>query len=109
MKIGSIPAWHEKDFYIQYIDGVPLKLKAPHDLSFLRKYGTVFKVLDDQDSGNLCIGIADGDKRYFIKFAGAPTDRACVSAEEAVANLKRTIPIYKDLAHPTLIKYINSE
>jgi serine/threonine-protein kinase len=84
-------------------------LKSPFDISFLRKYGTVFKVLDDQDSSNLCFGIADDDKRYFIKYAGAPTDRACVTVEEAITNLKHTIPIYKDLAHPTLIKYIDSE
>ncbi|MDR2558368.1 MAG: phosphotransferase [Oscillospiraceae bacterium] len=106
---NPVPTWYLKDFYIQYIDGVPLKLKSPFDFSFLRRYGKVFKVLDDQDSGNLCFGIADGDKRFFIKFAGAPTDRACVSVEEAITNLKRTVPIYKDLAHPTLIKYINSE
>ena len=106
---NPVPTWYLKDFYIQYIDGVPLKLKSPFNLSFLRKYGTVIKVLDDQDSGNLCFGIANDDKRYFIKYAGAPTDRACVTVEEAITNLKRTIPIYKDLAHPTLIKYIDSE
>ena len=75
---NPVPTWYLKDFYIQYIDGVPLKLKSPFDLSFLRKYGTVFKVLDDHDSGNLCFGIVNDDKRYFIKYAGAPTDRACV-------------------------------
>ena len=106
---NPIPTWYLKDFYIQYIDGIPFKLKAPFDLSCLRKYGTIFKVLDDQDSGNLCFGIANGDKRYFVKYAGAPTDRACVSVAEAVANLKHTIPIYKNLAHPTLIRYIDSE
>jgi len=104
-----VPSWYLRDFYIQYIDGVPLKLKSPFDFSFLRKYGKVFKALDDQDSGNLCFGIADGENKYFIKFAGAPAERACVSVEEAIANLKRTIPIYEDLAHPTLIKYIKSE
>ena len=106
---NPVPTWYLKDFYIQFIDGVPLKLKSPFDFSFLRKYGAVFKVLDDQDSGNICFGISDGEKRYFIKFAGAPAERACVSVEEAVANLKRTVPIYKDLAHPTLIRYIDSE
>jgi serine/threonine-protein kinase len=106
---NPVPSWYLKDFYIQYIDGVPLKLKVLFDLSFLCKYGTVFKVFDDQDSGNLCFGIANENERYFVKFAGAPTDRACVSINEAIANLKQAIPIYKDLVHPNLIKYIDSE
>lgn len=106
---NPVPTWYLKDFYIQYIDGVPYKLKAPFDFSFISKYGKVFKVFDDQDSGNICFGVANGENRYFIKFAGAPTARACVSADEAVANLKRTVPIYQDLAHPNLIKFINAE
>ncbi|MDR2648082.1 MAG: hypothetical protein LBB67_08200, partial [Oscillospiraceae bacterium] len=89
--------------------GVPYKLKSPFDFSFLSKYGRVFKVYDDQDSGNICFGVTDEDKQYFIKFAGAPTDRACVSADEAIANSKLTVPIHKDLAHPTLIRYISSK
>ncbi|MDR0326408.1 MAG: serine/threonine protein kinase [Oscillospiraceae bacterium] len=98
-----------KDFYIQYIDGVPFRLKAPFEFSFLSKYGRVFKVFDAQDSGNICFGVKKEEKSFFIKFAGAPTERASVSAGEAIANLKRTLPIYKDLAHPTLIRYIGSE
>jgi len=106
---SPVPTWYVKDFYVQYIDDVPYKLKAPFDFSFLRKYGKVFKVFDDQDSGNICFGVSDGDDRYFVKFAGAPTAHACVNAEEAIANLKRTVPIYRDLAHPNLVQYINSE
>ena len=106
---NPVPTWYLKDFYIQYTDGVPYKLKAPFDFSFISKYGKVFKVLDDQDSGNICFGVVDGENQYFVKFAGAPTDRACVSADEAVINLKRTVPIYQDLAHPNLIKLIKAE
>ena len=106
---NPVPTWYMSDFYIQYTDGIPYKLKAAFDFSFLHKYGTVFKVYDDQDSGNICFGTADGDKRYFVKFAGAPTERGCVVAEEAIANLKRTVPIYRDLAHPTLIKLSSAE
>ena len=106
---NPVPTGYLEDCYIQYIDGVPFKLKAPFDFSFLGKYGTVFKVFDDQDSGNICFGVADGENKYFVKFAGAPTERSCVSADEAIANLRRTVPIYKDLAHPTLIKYVSSE
>ena len=85
------------------------KLKAPFDFSFLSKYGKVFKVFDNQDSGNICFGVTNGINKYFIKYAGAPTARACVSAGEAVENLKRTEPVYHDLAHPNLIRLIASE
>ena len=104
-----VPSWYLKDFYIQWIDCVPHRMKSPFDFSFLGKYGKVFKIFDAQDSGNICFGIANGNNKYFVKFAGAPTERACVSAEEAVANLKRTVPIYRDLAHPNLIKLIDAE
>ncbi|MDR1689746.1 MAG: phosphotransferase [Clostridiales bacterium] len=101
--------WYLKDFYIQLTDSVPYKLKSPFNFSFLGKYGRVFKVFDDQDSGNICFGTSDGGKRYFIKFAGAPTERAGISAEKAISNLKRAAPIYKDLAHPNLIKFVSAE
>ena len=106
---NPVPTWYLKDFYIQWTNGVPYKLKAPFDVSFLKKYGKLFKVFDDQDSGNICFGMTNGENRYFVKFAGAPTDRACVSADEAIANLKRTVPIYRDLAHPNLVKLIDAE
>lgn len=85
-------------------------MKSPYDFSFLEKYGQVFKVFDDQDSGNICFGVESkmGDK-YFVKFAGAPTGQANFSAEEAIQNLKRTIPIYQNLAHPSLIRLVTSE
>lgn len=95
--------------HIQHIDGVPYKLKTPFDLSFLSKYGRVFKVFDDQDSGNICFGVQNGDMRHFVKFAGAPTSRAGIGAEEAIENLKGTVPAYKDLAHPNLIKLVSYE
>ncbi len=106
---SPVPTWYLKDFYIQYTDGVPYKLKEPFDFSFLSNYGEVFKVFDDQDSGNICFGVSDDGKKYFVKFAGAPTDRSCISTEEAISNLKRTVPVYSDLAHPNLVKLITSE
>ena len=104
-----VPKWYIKDFYIQYTDGVPYKLKSYFDFSFLSKYGKVFKVFDDQDSGNICFGVEKENKKYFVKFAGAPTERSEISADEAVVNLKNTVHIYKDLAHESLIKYICDE
>ncbi len=29
---------------MQYIDGIPFKLKSAFDFSFMKEYGTVFKV-----------------------------------------------------------------
>jgi serine/threonine-protein kinase len=71
-------------------------------------YGKVFKVFDDQDSGNICFGMTDGTDKYFVKFAGAPTVRANVSAEEAVERMKNTVQIYRDLAHPVLTRFIDA-
>lgn len=55
------------------VNGITFKMKSFYDFSFLGKYGKVFKVFDDQDSGNICFGIEKDGKKYFVKFAGAPT------------------------------------
>ena len=106
---NPVPAWYLKDFYIQWADGVPYKLKAPFDFSFLSKYGKVFKVFDNQGSGNICFGVTDGDNKYFIKYAGAPAENYTGTAENAIERLKRAVPAYQDLAHPNLIKLIKAE
>ncbi len=56
-------------------DGVPCVLQEAFDLSFLRRWGRVFRVFDQQDSGNLCFGLEREGRRYFLKFAGARTVR----------------------------------
>lgn len=73
LKDGRSPLmkWYLKDFYIQYTDGIPYKLKAPFDFSFLSKYGKVFKVFDNQDSGNICFGVTDGIKNSRIFLSAA--------------------------------------
>ena len=92
------------------IDGVQFRLKSPFDFSFLRRYGTVFKVFDDQDSGNICFGVKATDgSRYFVKFAGAPTAEYTGTIESAVERLKAAAPVYQDLAHPTLIEFVKAE
>ena len=104
------------NYYIQWIDGVPYKLKTPFDFLFLSKYGKVFKVFNDQNSGNICFGVAYDENKYFIKFAGAPVpnyianrDGGAVDAESAILLLKAAVPIYTELAHPTLIKFVSAE
>lgn len=106
---NPVPKWYIDNFYYQYINDVPCKLKEPFDFSFLQKYGEVFKIYDDQDSGNIGFGTKKDGKRYFIKFAGAPSERASISQDEAVKNLKKTEAIYRDLQHPSLIKLIDTE
>lgn len=90
------------------IDGIPFRLKAPFDFGFLSRWGRVFKVFDDQDSGNICFGTEKDGERFFVKFAGAPTARGCVSSETACENLRATVPIYRDLRHPNLIELIET-
>ena len=106
---NPVPTWYLKDFYIQYIDGIPLKLKAPFDLSFLSKYGKVFKVFDEQRSGNLCFGTEKDGHRYFVKFAGAPTVNYHGKPEEIIELLKATATTYQNLLHPDLIHIVGAE
>lgn len=69
--------------YLEKLDGVRFKMAAPFDFSFLKRYGKVFKVYDDQDSGNICFGVRnENGKRVFVKFAGAPTARYTGQKEE---------------------------
>lgn len=106
---NPIPTWYLENFYVQYIDNVPYKLKAPFDMSFIQQYGKVFKIYDDQDSGNICFGAQNCKNRYFIKFAGAPTEQYLGITEDAITRLKTTVPVYQDLAHPYLIKFVKAE
>ncbi len=78
----------------QSMDGVKYRLKTPHDLGCVRKNGTVFQAIDETGSGCICFGVSDGEKKYFIKIAGADTIEAEVSPETAVDDLKRAIQLY---------------
>ncbi len=91
---------------INKLDSVEFKLNALHDFTWLKKYGTAFKAIDQTGSGCVCIGMQDGDKRYFCKIAGADTVTAEIPPEESIALLKQAVPMYKDLEHPNLIRLI---
>lgn len=93
----------------QSIDDIQFKMKEQFDFSFLKKYGRVFKVFDDQDSGNICFGVKDKRTRMFIKFAGAPTAEYEGSPTDAIERLKSTVDIYKSIKQKSLISYIESE
>lgn len=64
----------------------------------------MFQVFDDQDSGNICFGVESGEKRYFVKFAGAPTLRGTGTPKDAVERLKAALPLYQDLQQESLIR-----
>ena len=91
---------------MQTTDGLTYMLKSPFDFSFLSQYGRVFRIFDGQDSGNICFGTEKDGRRYFIKFAGAPTARYDGKPEDAISRLKSTVPVYQDLRHPNLIEYL---
>lgn len=93
----------------QSIDGVAYKMREEFDFAFLKKYGKVFKVFDNQDSGNICFGIDSGRERYFVKFAGAPTAEYQGELQDAVSRLKATVPIYQDIRHDTLARFLFAE
>ena len=99
-----VPSWYSGPVCLQYIDGIPYRMKEPFDFSFLGRYGSVFQVFDDQDSGNICFGVGNGDKRYFVKLAGAPTLRGTGTPKEAVERLKAALPLYQDLQQESLIR-----
>jgi serine/threonine-protein kinase len=52
---------------------------------------------------------AKGGKRYFVKFAGAPTAQYNGETADAIVRLKETVPIYEALAHPSLIRFVRAE
>lgn len=93
---------------IQEIDGIKFKIKKPYDFNFLSVYGKVFKVFDDQDSGNICFGTVKDDIKYFIKFAGVETQKYDGDTGDAVKRLKSTVSVYEKLKHRNLIEYLES-
>ncbi len=106
---NPVPTWYLKDLYIQWIDGVPYKLKAPFDFSFLSKYGKVFKVFDQSSSGCICFGMEKEGKRYFLKFAGAHTaNDALRNVEDTILRLKYSVPKYKEMKHPLLVNLVDA-
>ena len=75
----------------------------------MKEYGTVFKIYDDQDSGNICFGTEKDGQRYFVKFAGAPTEQYSGDPADAIARLKATLPVYSELQHENLIELVEAK
>ncbi|SFI11129.1 serine/threonine protein kinase [Lachnospiraceae bacterium NLAE-zl-G231] len=90
------------------LDGITFRLKQFRDFSWLKKYGTAFSVIDATGSGCLCIGMENGEKKYFLKIAGADTVYAEIVTEEAIKILKNAVHMYEELAHPNLVRLVES-
>ena len=72
----------------QTINGIPFPMKELCDFSFLQAYGSVFQVFAQNDSGNISFGVSQGERRFFLKVAGAPPAYSCLSPAQAVENLQ---------------------
>lgn len=109
MGLATIEQTNGSTHHLQYVDAVPFKLKSAFDFGFLREYGTVFKIYDEQDSGNICFGTEKDGQCYFVKFAGAPTVRFDGDPADAIARLKAALPIYNMLRHENLIELVEAK
>lgn len=94
-----------EDIQVFQIDGVSYQARREPDLMWLRPYGTVFAVMDQQFSGNLCFGVDGPFGRLFIKYAGARTANYRGKTTDAVLRLQNAMPLY-DREHPALIRLL---
>jgi serine/threonine-protein kinase len=93
----------EREGSVFLIDGIPYQALEEPDLTWLRRYGTVFQVMDRQFFGNLCFGVTGPYGRLFIKYAGAKTVNFRGKPANAVYALHSAMPLY-DREHPALTK-----
>ncbi len=91
---------------INKLDSIEFRLNEWHDFTWLKRYGTAFWVVDETGSGCICIGMENGDKKYFCKIAGVNTIEAEVSPKESIKLLKESVNLYFNLRHPNLVKMI---
>jgi len=91
---------------INSLDGISFRLKRHRDFSWLKKYGTAFCVIDETGSGCICIGMQNGNKKYFCKIAGVETIEAEIPRDESIEVLKNSVRLYNDLQHPNLTRVI---
>lgn len=96
--------------HIEIINNLEIRLKEPFDLGFIKQFGELFWVLDTQSSGNLCLGVKNANKKYFIKFAGAKTiNDHDLPSDDAIDRLKAAVPKYKELEHNSMARIIESK
>lgn len=89
----------------QLVDGMPVRLKELHDLSFVERFGRVFSVFDEHSCGMLSFGLINPQgQRIYLKYAGASTINYPSAPDLAVQKLRRALPNYRSLSHPALIR-----
>lgn len=75
----------ENNIFHYQIDGVSFSLRSKNEFSFLKTFGKIFCVFDQNDSGNISFGIEDlHGKKIFIKIAGATTLNMEISPEQFI-------------------------
>jgi serine/threonine-protein kinase len=89
------------------LNNISFQLKEAQSFEWLTRFGKVFCVFDQQDSGNISFGIQNGTTKKFVKFAGASTLEYAGDPQDAVIRLKQAIPIYEALSHPNLINLVD--
>jgi len=90
----------------QKINNITFNLNEIRDFSFLSKYGEVFCVFDQNDSGNISFGLEDDKNKYFIKIAGVRTAEYSGQPKDAVETLKNSSTLYYELKSPNLIELV---
>ncbi|AZJ20761.1 serine/threonine protein kinase [Bacillus wiedmannii] len=88
------------------LNQVTFQLKEHHNFDWLLKLGNVFAVFDQQDSGNLSFGVEKDGRKKFIKYAGAQTLAYEGTVKDAIERLKKSVFLYEELKHDSLIKLI---
>ncbi len=88
------------------IDGIPYTVWEEPDLRWLKAYGTVFRVWDQQPSGNLDFGVEGPYGKLFIKYAGARTVNFRGDPADAIYTLHQAMPLY-ERDHPALVRLLS--
>lgn len=87
---------------------IAFALREKQDFSWLLEIGEPFCVFSQNDSGNVSFGVTRGDEKFFVKYAGAKTTEYGGDPEDAVDRLRRAAPLYRELAHPNLIRLVRT-
>ena len=89
-----------------HMDNVSFELRKTQSFLWLKEIGDVFCVFDRQDSGNISFGVQAGEKKYFVKYAGAQTVEYEGNTQTAIDNLNKAVTVYEDLRHENVISFI---
>ncbi|MDQ0350563.1 serine/threonine-protein kinase [Alkalibacillus filiformis] len=89
------------------LDKVDFQLQEEQNFDWLKQYGAVFCVFDQQDSGNISFGVEKDERKFFVKYAGSKPIDFTGNPEDAIERLKKAVPVYQSLEHQHLIKLLD--